>query len=226
MGLQVLRVSRLAVALAAGLAAAACSSASSQSEAKLMPEVQTVASGATSVHMTGSVHQGKQTATFDVSFSGTSVAGTLGLNGNSIGVLVFGGVTYVKVNAAFLAAEDAPASVCAKICGKYVELPTGTASRITGFLSRQALTTSALSNKNLSATGVSTCVFSSVTRNGQSVLECRQGAYTLDVSAHGKPYVVYFGGPHGEYITFSEWNGVTPPTPPPASQVVSINSLG
>jgi hypothetical protein len=226
MSLLVLRVSGLAVALAAGLAAAACSSASSQSEAKLMPEVQAAASAATSVHMTGSVHQGKQTATFDVSFSGTSVAGTLGLDGNSFGVLVLGGVTYVKVNAAFLTAENAPASVCAKVCGKYVELPTGTASQITGLLSRQALTTSVVSNKNLSAAGNGTCVFSPATRNGQSVLECRQGAYTLDISARGKPYIVYFGGPHGEYITFSQWDGVTPPTAPPASQVVSINSLG
>jgi hypothetical protein len=226
MGWRLSRVGVLAVALAASLASAACSSAATQTAAKLMPDVQAAATGATSVHMTGSVHQGTQTATFDVSFNGTSVAGTLGLNGKSFSVLVVGGATYVKVNAAFLSAENAPAIVCAKVCGKYVELSATTASQITGFLSMQALTTSVFGNNNLSAAGNSSCVFSPATRNGQSVLECRQGAYTLDVAAHGTPYIVYFGGPQGEYIAFSDWNAVTPPTAPPPSEVVSINSLG
>jgi DMSO reductase anchor subunit len=226
MGLRLSRAVVLAVALAACLAAAACSSDGDQTAAKLMPNVQAAAVGATSVHMTGSVNQGKQTATFDVSFTGTSVAGTLGLGGKSFGVLVLGAATYVKVDAAFLDAEDAPASVCAKVCGKYVELSASTASQITGFLSMRVLMTSVIGNNNLSAAGNSSCVFSPATRNGQSVLECRQGAYTLDVAAHGKPYIVYFGGPHGEYIAFSGWNAVTPPTAPPVSEVVSINSLG
>lgn len=226
MGLRVPRLSVLAVALAAGLAAAACSSAGSQTAANLLPEVQAAANGAASVHMTGSVPQGKQTATFDVRFSGTSVAGTLGVNGHSFDVLVLGGATYIKVDAAFLNAENAPASVCAKVCGKYVELTASTASQIASFLSMQALVTTAFSARNISSAAAGGCVFSPVTRNGQTVLECRQGAYTLDVSAHGKPYIVYFGGPHGEYISFSDWNGVAPPTAPPASQVVSVSSLG
>lgn len=226
MGLRLSRVSVLAVMVAAGLAVVACSSAGSQTAAKLMPQVQAAADVATSVHMTGSVPQGKQTATFDVNFSGRSVAGTIGVNGHSFGVLVLGGATYIHVDAAFLTAENAPVSVCAKVCGKYVELSAGVASQITGFLSLQALTTSVFSSKNISAATNSGCVFSPATRNGQSVLECRQGAYTLDVAARGKPYIVYFSGPHGEYIAFSEWNAVTPPTAPPASQVVSVNSLG
>lgn len=225
MGLRLSRLSVLAVMLAAGLAAA-CSSAGSQTAAKLMPAVQAAADGATSVRMAGSVHQGKQTATFDVSFSGSSVAGTLGLDGHSFSVLVLGGTTYIKVDAAFLSAENAPASVCTKVCGKYVELAASTASQITGFLSMQALTTSVFNSKNLGAAGNGSCVFSPATRNGQSVLQCRQGTCTLDVAAHGKPYIVYFGGPYGEYMAFSDWNALTPPAAPPASEVVSINSLG
>lgn len=226
MGLRVSRWRVAAVAAVAGLALAACSSADTQSAAKLMPAVQAAASGATSVHMTGSVPQGKETATFDVDFSGTSVAGTLGINGNIFQLLVLNGATYVKVDAAFLAAENAPASVCAKVCGKYVELPASAASQITGFLSMQALAKDVFNNQNLSAATNSSCVFSPTTRDGQSVLECRQGSYALDVAAHGKPYIVYFSGPHGEYMAYSDWNAVPPPVAPPASEVISINSLG
>ena len=101
MGMRLSRVGVLGVALAACLAGAACSSDGNQTAAKFMPDVQAAATGATSVHMTGAVHQGKQTATFDVSFSGTSLTGILGLGGKSFGVLVRGGATYVKVDAAF-----------------------------------------------------------------------------------------------------------------------------
>lgn len=226
MALRVVRSGVLAVALAAGLAASACSSAGSQTAAKLMPQVQAAAKEATSVQMSGSVPDGAQTATFDVRFSGTSVAGTLGVNGHSFGVLEVNGVTYIKVNAAFLNAESAPASVCAKVCGKYVELAAGASGQITRFLSMQALETEVFSNKDISSAAGSGCVFSSATRDGTAVLECRQRGYTLDVAAHGKPYIVYFGGPHGEYIAFSAWNAIRPPTVPPSSQVVSVNSLG
>jgi hypothetical protein len=224
--MQAWRVGMLVVALVAGLTASACSSASSQTAAKLMPEVQAAARAVGSVHMVGSVPNGKQTATFDVSFSGTSVAGTLGVNGRSFELLVLNGATYVKVDAAFLHAENAPASVCAKVCGKYVQLGSGAADQITGFLSMQALMNSVFSAKTISSAAGSGCVFAPTTRHGQSVLECRQGSYTLDVAAHGKPYIVYFSGPHGEFIAFSDWNAVTPPTAPPASQVVSVSSLG
>ena len=226
MVLRVVRPGVFAVALAAGLAASACSSGGGQTAAKLMPQVQAAARGATSVQMAGSVPDGKQTATFDVRFNGTSVAGTLGVNGHSFEVLVVNGVTYIKVDAAFLNAENAPASVCAKVCGKYVQLAASAAGQITRFLSMQALTTDVFSNKNMSSAAGSGCVFSPTTRNGTAVLECRQGGYTLDVAAHGKPYIVYFGGPNGEYIAFSAWNAVRPPAIPSASQVVSVNSLG
>jgi hypothetical protein len=191
-----------------------------------MPRVQAAESGATSVRVSGSVPRGKQTATFDVRFSGTSVAGILGADGRSFQVLVVNGTTYIKVDAAFLNAENAPPSVCAKVCGKYVELSPGASGQITSFLSMQALTAEVFNNKNISSAAGSGCVFSPATRNGASVLECRQGGYTLDVAAHGKPYIVYFGGPHGEHIAFSDWNAVRPLRVPPASQVVSVNSLG
>jgi hypothetical protein len=37
---------------------------------------------------------------------------------------------------------------------------------------------------------------------------------------------VYFTGPHGEHIAFSDWNAVTLPAAPPADQVISLSKLG
>jgi len=225
---RVFRVSVLAVTLAAGLSLAACTPApaGSKTSQKLMPQVQAAARSATSVHMTGTVTQGSQTATINVSFSGNSVAGTIGINGQSVDVLSLNGKTYIKLDRSFLRAAHAPAGVCARVCGKYVELPASSASQITGSLSLHQLITQVFNNKNMSSAAGSGCVFSPATRDGQAVLECRQGPYTIDVTAHGKPYIVYFSGPHGEFIAFSNWNTVTLPAAPAASQVVSIPTLG
>ena len=227
MGMRILQGAGLAMVLAVGMALPACGSpAGSKTAAKLMPQVQTAAKTATSVHMAGSVTEGSQTATLDISFSGDSVAGRLGINGENFELLSLHGKTYIKLDAAFLKVAKAPAGVCAKICGKYVELPAADASQITGSLSMQQLVKQVFNNKNMSSAAASGCVFSPATLNGQPVLQCRQGPYTIDVAAHGKPYMVYFSGPHGEHIAFSDWNSVTLPSAPPASQVISLNNLG
>lgn len=228
MGSRSFRGAALAAVLAAGLAAAGCSSspAGSKSSAELMPKVQAAAKAAHSVHMAGSVNQGSQKATIDMSFSGSSVAGTVGVNGFSFVLLTLNGHTYIKLDAAFLKYAKAPASACVTICGKYVELPASSAGQITGSLSLKQLIQQVFSNKNMSSAAASGCVFSPATVNGQSVLQCRQGGYTVDVAASGTPYLVYFTGPHGEHIAFSDWNAVTPPAAPPADQVISLSKLG
>jgi len=225
---RVFRVSALVVVLAAGLGVTACSSApaGSKTAAELMPEVQAAANGATSVHMAGWVKQGSQTVTIDVRFTGTSSAGTFGVNGQSFYLLSLNGKTYIKVDAAFLKTANAPASVCAKVCGKYVEAPATTGSQITGALSLHQLISKVFTNKNVSSAAASGCVFSPATFNGQPVLQCRQGGYTVDVAAHGKPYLVYFAAPREQQMAFSEWNAITPLAAPPASQVVSLNNGG
>jgi hypothetical protein len=228
MGSTSFRGAALAAVLAAGMAASGCGSspAGSKTAAKLMPEVKAAATAAKSVHMAGSVNQGSQTATIDMSFSGSSVAGTVGLNGASFVLLSLNGNTYIKLDASFLRYAKAPASACVTICGKYVKLPAANASQITGSLSLKQLIKQVFSNKNMSSAAASGCVFSPATVNGQSVLQCRQGGYSVAVAAHGKPYLVYFTGPHGQHLAFSDWNAVAPPAAPPADQVISLSKLG
>jgi len=224
----VLRASVPAVLLAGTLAVAACSSspAGSKATAELMPQVQAAVKSATSVHMAGVVTAGSQTATIDMSFSGNSLAGRIGINGQSLNVLSLNGRTFIKLDAAFLQAAQAPALVCARVCGKYLELPAASASQITGPLIMQQLLSRIFSNKNMSSSAARACVFSPATLKGQPVLQCLLAEDTVDVAAHGQPYPVYVSGPSGEYASFSDWNAVTLPAAPSGSQVVSIPNLG
>lgn len=230
MSSRVLRKAAAASLLAVGLAVAGCGSSSpsgSKTAAQIMPEVQAAVKAAKSVHMAGSAIQGSQKLAMNLSFSGSSdVAGTIGVNGASFGLLSMGGKTYIKLDASFLKYAKAPLSACATICGKYVELPASTASQITGSLSLRGLAQQAFGSKIVASAKGSGSVFSPATVNGQSVLQCRQGGYTLDVAAHGTPYPVLFTGPHGENIAFSGWNSTTLPSPPPASDIISLGSLG
>jgi hypothetical protein len=228
MGSRVFRCAALAVVMTAGLAASACGSApaGSKTAAKLMPEVQALAREAKSVHITGSAIQGAQTVSLNVSFSGTSAAGTIEYNGGSFYLMLLNGNAFIKLNAAFLKLAKLPASACTTACGKYVQLPAATISQLTGAFTMQAFVNEAFSKKNIHAAAASGCVFSPATLNGQSVLQCRQGEYTIDVAAHGHPYLLLITGPSGEHIAFSDWNSVTLPPPPPASQLISPTKLG
>jgi hypothetical protein len=190
-----------------------------------MPKVQAASDAAVSVHVAGSVAKGTQTTTIDVRLYGNSVAGNLGAYGTTFYVLSVNGESFVRLNAAFLRVENAPASVCAQICGKYVELPASSASQIIGLLSMQQLISEVFNSNNMSSAAASGCVFSPTTLGHLPVLQCRQGGYTVDVAADGEPYLVYWSGPHGQHLTFSDWNAVTPPTAPPANEVVSLSDL-
>ena len=227
MGLRILRGAGLAAMLVVVLALSACSStpAGSKTAAQLVPAMQAAAAAAASVHVAGSVKQGTQATTIDVSISGDSVVGYLGAYGTHYYVLSLNGKSFVKLNAAFLRLERAPASLCAQICGKYVQLSTSGAIQITDLLSMQQIVREVFGSQNMSAAASSGCVFSPATLHGQSVLQCHAGDSTLAVAAHGPPYLVYWSGPHGQHLAFSEWNSVVLPPAPSASQVVTLSSL-
>jgi hypothetical protein len=229
MGLPVFRAAGLAAVVVVGIGVSACSSSPavpSKTAAQLVPQIQEAAYAATSVHVAGSVQQGKQTETIDVSIVGDSVAGYLGAYGTQFYVLSVGGESYIKVNAAFLDVERAPASMCAALCGKYVELADSGAIEIAELLSMPQLVKEVFSEKEMSSLAATGCIFAPTIRSGQSVLQCSQGGYMLDVAAQGPPYLVYWAGPHGQHLGFSNWNSVVLPPPPPASQVVSISDVG
>jgi hypothetical protein len=225
------RAAVAAIAALAGLSAAACSSPGSGTSgvrpaSALLPEVQAAVKSAQSVHMTGNVTSGSQAVSFDLTFVGASgLAGTMTVGGASLGLLTVAGQTYIKINSSFLALAKAPASDCKKVCGKYVKVPASDAQSITGALSMTGLIEGIFSK--LPATAKTSKVdFVPATYQGQPVLQFKHAGYSLDVARNGKPYPLAITAPNGEYLDFSDWNAVTLPTPPPASQVVTLGQLG
>jgi len=232
MGIKFLRSAALATALGVGLLVAGCGSSSSspsnsggKSAADVLPAMQSAVKAAQSVHMNGSVISGSEKIAIDLSFARSSdLAGTIGVNGASFYVLSLSGKTYVKLDASFLKFAKAPASACSVICGKYVQLPASSASQITGSLSMSGIANQ-MFGKIPASTKSSSVQFVPATYNGQQVLRFVGDGYTLDVAKTGKPYPVVILGPQGESIAFSNWNSVTLPSPPPASQIISLSKL-
>jgi hypothetical protein len=111
--------------VAAGLVASGCDSApaGSKNSATLIPQMEAAARAAKTVRAAGSVDEGSQVVNNNMSFSRSWVVGTAGSNGASFFLLELNGKTYIKADAAFLKVAKAPASACAVMCGKYVELP-------------------------------------------------------------------------------------------------------
>jgi hypothetical protein len=222
---RVFRWAGLSTVLAAALAVSACGApAGSKPAAQIVPEMQNAANTATSMHVSGTLKSGSQTVTIDVSLKGVEVAGYLGAYGTRFYVLSLNGQSYVKLNAGYLNLEKAPASLCATICGKYVQLPALSGATIASVVTMQGLISQVIDSSDMKGLAGSGCTFSPATRGGQPVLECRQGSAAIDVAAQGQPYLVYLSG-NGQHLTFSHWNSVVLPAAPPASQVVSANAL-
>lgn len=241
MGSKLYRAAAVPAALAAAGLIAACggsspSSSSSSSPAaspsptatsaaQILPKMKAAVASAQSVHMSGSATSGGQHVTFDVSFFGkTGVDGSVGLNGTTFVILSVGGKTYIKINAAFLKVAGAPAAACARVCGKYIEAPAAQARQLTGSFTLGSLAKQAfakLPGAGSSAAGT----FTPATVNGQQTLQFSQGGNTIAVAATGTPYPLLIKDTTGDNIQFSQWNSVTTPSAPPASQVIPPGQL-
>jgi hypothetical protein len=222
----------VAVAMLVAGPIAACDSTSSAGGAarsepagQVIANVRRAVAGARSVHMTGQEKRGTTLVTLDVSFSGHEVAGTVREDGTTFDVLALGSNVYVKVDSAVLNLADLPASLCSRFCGHYVELPASTVEKVTGNVSMSSVTAQALSGAVASDARKPGAKFEPATVDGKPVLEYRSKGYTLAVARTGPAYPVLYTSPDGSHITFSDWNSVRLPGPPPASQVVSLSQL-
>jgi hypothetical protein len=227
---EVVRLAMAVVAVMGLVAVSACSSGGSglpsgaERASVVLPEITAAAKSARSVHVSGRVSTDGRTATLDVSFDGSSgFSGTMAVNGAVLGVLITADSTYIKINSAFLALAKVRKSACKLMCGKYVVVPAADAQELTGALSMSSLLNSVFGNLPHAATGT---YFAPATYDGQSVLEFRQGGYSLIVARSSPHYPLEITAPHGEYLGFSDWNAVTLPGPPPASQTVPLGKLG
>jgi hypothetical protein len=145
------------------------------------------------------------------------VSGTASANRVGFTMLVTQGHAYIKISSGMLKSQNLPTASCTLICGKYLEVPTGQAKGMLNGMDMSSLLGRASASR---LTYVRT-----VTVNGRPAWQMRASdGSTVYVAAQGPPYPLRLTkGP--SRIDFTQWNSVTIPPPPPASQVVDLSQL-
>ncbi len=219
---------------ASALLAAGCGAPSSGSGSGSPPnatalaqQLRTAVRGATSVHVSGVAAQHGQTVHLDLSLTKAGgMSGTISVGSAPVTLLATGGKFYLKVTASALRAMHLPASACAAICSKYLVVPAGEAKGMTGGLGWSRLMNPSTFKGN---PGPGVKVTGPFTVNGQQAWKVSDKSGTGYVAAHGPAYPLRITPPKGEgtgQIDFTQWNSVTIPGPPPASQQVNLSQLG
>jgi hypothetical protein len=195
----------------------------SRTAAALIAGLKTAMAGARSVHVAGQVAEGGSADHLDLALTRSSLAGTVESAGTALDIIDPGNLVYIKVTSAFLKLAHAPASVCHRVCGKYVTTSVSQSKQIVGNLTMSGLL------RELSDSLPRYVRAGQTTVGGQRalILHGTDGS-TIDVAAAGPPYPLRAIAPSssaaGE-LRFSQWDAVPPIAAPPASQVISLSQL-
>jgi hypothetical protein len=194
-----------------------------RSTARVISQMKAAINGATSMHLAGQLPNGGRPVALDLGVQRDGgVAGTITQNGVPLQLIGAQGSFYVKATPAFLRELRAPATVCAVMCGKYVQLSGSQGSQLAAGLSMASLTRSLIAGlPKFRQKGTATV-------GGQSVIVLAGAdGSTLDVAAHGQPYPLRVVGPAGrhESVVFSHWDTVARPGAPRRGEVINLNQL-
>ena len=230
--MNIARWAAIPAALAICLAASGCGGSSSGNSASapsppaptaLASQVRTAVRHASSVHINGTVNQASRSIGMNLSLTRSGeFSGQMSANGAGFTVLSTQGGIYIKVTDAFLKYLKLPSTACNLVCGKYLKTTPSQAGSLVGQLSM-----SALFGKLNSASPPKLSYAGTATVSGQTTWKYHSAdGGTVYVAAHGKPYPLQLVAPSNRgKLTFSKWNSVTIPGPPPASKVVDLNQL-
>jgi hypothetical protein len=191
------------------------------SAGSLTSSMQSSVHNASSVHISGQFSRNGVPFGVDLGVTRSGdAAGTISQRGTALHVVAADSKIYIQVTPAFLREASMPASACATVCGKWVEVSNGEASELTGDFSIQRLVTPLISAPKLTTAG-------KMTVNGQPAWVLRAGdGSTVAVSAAAQhyPLLARRGGTPHQVVEFSQWDSVPSPKPPPASQLLHLNN--
>jgi hypothetical protein len=186
--------------------------------AALPKQVKSAMKNAASFHISAAVTQGGSGVSVNMSMTRSGdMSGTMSVNQTPVNVLVTQGHAYLKVTSGLLKSQNLPTAACTLVCGKYLKVPASQAKSMLNGMDMSSFL-GQVSVPRLS-------YVRTVTVNGQPAWQMRASdGSTVYVAAHGPPYPlrVTKGSSHAD---FTQWNTVTIPPPPPASQVVDLSQL-
>lgn len=189
--------------------------------AALAQQINSALASATSVHIAAVVSQRGVRVTVNLSLTRANDAyGQMSYKGAPFAVLVTQGHTYVKVTGAALKTLGLPSAACVLMCNKYLKLTAGQSRGLTGSLGWSSMVGPTNSLPHLRYVRTTTV-------NGQPAWQMSAGRVgTVYVAARGASYPLRVVSPSGSnHIDYTQWNSVTIPPPPPASQVVDLSQL-
>jgi hypothetical protein len=216
------------VTLAVGGCSGSYSSSSSApkepSSSDLQSSMRSSVASANSVHFNGNLSDNGVPVGVDMGVSRSGdLQGSVTENGAKLQVIGVDGKIYIKATPEFLKEVKAPASACSLICGHWVQLPQAEARPLTS-----QLTLKNLSDSVNSSHGAQLKESGSTTVDGKAayVLKAPNGA-TIDVSQSSPHYPLqaHAGSGKSGMVTFSQWNSVPHPAPPPAKDVINLNGV-
>jgi hypothetical protein len=180
-------------------------------------------SRATSARIAGSLAHGGSTVSFNLAItkSGDSY-GTVALGAGQLTVLNTGGKSFVKVSKALLKQMRLPSVACTLMCGKWLKMTPADARSILGDFSWASM----IGSTSQTPPGIK--VQGSATVNGVPAwVLTSSAAGTIYLAARGQPYPLRVVAPgHAGRVDYTDWDTVTIPPPPPASDVVDLSQLG
>lgn len=203
-------------------------SANEPSAESLTSSMQSSVRNASGVHVSGQLSRDGVPLGVDLDLTRNGdVAGTISQHRTPLHVVAANSKIYIEVTPPFLRVTSMPAAACATACGKWVELTQGEASQLTGDLSMQKLLTPLMFGQTpASGQAPKLTTAGSTTVQGQRAWVLRAGdGSTVAVSATPRHYPLVARSsqsPH-QVVTFSQWNSVPAPKPPPASQLLHLN---
>jgi hypothetical protein len=219
----------LAACAAASLAAGGCGGSTSAAPKEpaasdLQSSMRSSVASATSVHVNGDLSDNGVPVGVDMGVSRAGdLQGSIMQNGAKLQVVGIDGKVYIKATPEFLKEVKAPSNACSVICGHWVQLPAQEARQITSQLTLTNLSASVNSGQSahLKESGATT-----VDGKAAYILKAQNGA-TVDVSQSSPHYPLqaHAGSGKSGTVTFSQWNSVPHPAPPPAKDVINLNGL-
>lgn len=187
--------------------------------ATLIKQVNLAMANARSVHITLPVQPGSGGDGLDISLTRSNdMYGVLMYKGQPLTVLVRNGQTYMKLTAGAMKAMGMSSSVCVLMCGKVLKMTASQSKSMIAGAGWSTLAPTPGSVPRLHYVRV-------VTVDGQSAWQMSMGGgAAVYLAAQGTHYPLRVV--KGTYrIDFTQWNSVTIPSLPPASQVVDLSQL-
>jgi hypothetical protein len=214
----------LALCVLAGCGSSSSSNnIASKSATEILSESKAAASGASSVHVSGSINSAAAPVTIDLSLAaGKGARGEITENGASFKLILVGGTAYVSGSSAFYHSLGG-AAAAQLLDGKWLKASatTGEFASFGALANMSQLIDTTLATHGVLAKGATSTV------NGQQAIAISDSSKsgTLYVATTGKPYPVAItkGGSESGKIVFDDWNQPVTITAP--SDAVDLSEL-